>query len=174
MQQFTDEQGVQWDVKINAYTAQRVRETCDPQFLFDDDPKQLTSLRLARDPILFCQVLYVLTEKQRKERGVETEEDFCEHLTGDTIDQALEAFIAAWLNFTRKRDREVIAAVVEKTEQMEQKARQAAIEKINDPTLEKHLLAEMQANIDREVDRVLTQSESATATPASSESTPAS
>ena len=54
--------------------------------------------RVANDPILLCDILWVLCEQQAKADGV-TDEDFGSSLAGDSIETATRAFLDELVDF---------------------------------------------------------------------------
>ncbi|MFO7971921.1 MAG: hypothetical protein R6U40_09240, partial [Desulfobacterales bacterium] len=115
--------------------------------------------RLADDPVLLVDVLYVLCEEQAQRDGV-SDEDFGRGLRGDALDAAARAFLEALADFCPSRKARLIRGLVEKGG----KAEEAILARA-----EKMLAS-------GEIDRILTGSPSpkpSTGSPDSSASTPA-
>jgi len=167
MPTFRDNKDREWDIAIDAPMAMKIRADCDPKFLLNDNAEDNTYTRLATDPVLLCRVVYLLCEKQRKEREV-SEESFYMEVMGKAIDRATEAMLAAIINFTPARTREILQAVASITA-MQGKAINLALQKISDPALQEKFIAELAANLDM---GAVMPSANVTATPVSAESTP--
>lgn len=112
MPAFRDNKDREWELFIDAPTAMKIRNDCDQRFLLNDNAEDNTYARLAGDPVLLCRVVYLLCEKQRKEREV-SEESFYREVLGKAIDRATEAMLEAIINFTPARIGEVLQAVAQ-------------------------------------------------------------
>ncbi len=164
MAQFKDKNGEEWQINIDARKIQRIRADCDKNFLLNDSAQDSTYRRMQDDEVILCVVIYLLCEKQRESRAT-SDADFYANLDGDAIDNATEALLETILNFTRKKKRKVMKAVVEKSDSLEDKAMELAMAKINDPKLEEELLEKLKDRIDADVQKVLTELENVTDTP---------
>jgi hypothetical protein len=136
MATFTDAEGRDWTITIDAPTILAIREDCDPQFLLHDDGEQNTYTRLVADPVLLCRVVFLLCAKERKERAI-TEADFYASVIGDAIDGAVEAVLAAIVNFTPRRRRAILEAVAAKSNTLQDMATARALTKLADPAVAK-------------------------------------
>lgn len=67
--------------------------------------------RLADDPILLCDVLYVLCRQQAEERKI-TDEDFGRGLAGDALGEATKAMLAELADFFREPQRSAVKEAV--------------------------------------------------------------
>src|SRR5689334_4376134 len=119
-----------WSLRLDAPTITRVRQECDPEFLQANEAYK-TFERVASDPVLLCRVIYLLCEKERKERKIE-EENFYLHVlgSGDAIEQAAEALKDAILSFTPPRMRGLLTASAAKNERIRQIATDKALARI--------------------------------------------
>lgn len=127
MRTFTDKAKREWTVDLNITTVKHVMDALEVNLAQLDE--QLL-VRLSDDPILLCNVIYVLCREQTNEKGI-SDEDFGRALGGDSIDAATKALMAELVDFTRSpARRQMWKAVVEKLEK---------IRKIAATTIEKHV-----------------------------------
>lgn len=172
MARFTDNDGREWEILLDAPTAIRIREDCDEAFLKDDfNPgKASTYQRMQEDPVLLCRVVYLLCEQQIKERGM-TDRQFYLSVLGDAIDRATEALLQAIVNFTPRRDRQMMEALVGQGE-MQREAIEQAIAKVDNPEIREKVKQAVTEMVEQRVATMLTRLNTVTASPESSESTP--
>ena len=90
MVKFTDKRKRDWIINVDAANIQNVREA-----LGVDLGNRNSFKRLARDPSLLCNVLFVLCEEQAKERGVSDVQFGRLLATGNVIAHATKALIEA-------------------------------------------------------------------------------
>ena len=104
MKTFTDGKGRVWEVELNVRQMKRVRDILGVDLVnviqTDKDGAIATDTidRVANDPILLCDILWVLCEGQAKASGV-TDEDFGSSLAGDSIADATRAFLDELVDF---------------------------------------------------------------------------
>ena len=104
MKTFTDNKGRTWEVELNVRQMKRVRDILGVDLVnviqTDKDGAIATDTidRVANDPILLCDILWVLCEGQAKASGV-TDEDFGSSLAGDSIEEATRAFLDELVDF---------------------------------------------------------------------------
>lgn len=130
---WTDEAGNVWSTRITVNTIRRVRERLSINLLaiFEGD---LLS-RIADDPELLVNVIYVVCEPTAEERGI-SDEAFGELLVGDTIEQAASALIEGLCGFFPRGRREVLKKMWSKTNQTQARAMQMVDRKIDSPQVE--------------------------------------
>lgn len=114
---FQDSQGREWPVTITVATVQRVR--ADTGFDLGSAMKPQGIDKLSSDFALFGDVLYAIC-RPACERAQITKEKFLDELTGDVLDQATRAFLAALVSFcpspeTRKALEKLLRASDEAT-----------------------------------------------------------
>lgn len=114
---FKDSQGREWPVTITVATVQRVRT--DTGFDLGSALKPDGIDKLAGDFALFGDILYSIC-RPACERAQIPKEKFLEELTGDVLDQATKAFLAALVSFcpspeTRKALEKLLRASDEAT-----------------------------------------------------------
>ena len=104
MRQFTDTKGRVWDVELNVRQMKRVRDVLGIDLVNviqagkDGAVATDTLDRVANDPILLVDILWVLCEGQAKAAGV-TDDDFGSSLAGDSIADATRAFLDELVDF---------------------------------------------------------------------------
>ncbi|MCX5685684.1 MAG: hypothetical protein NT049_18660 [Planctomycetota bacterium] len=96
MKTFTDSQGRSWSVVVNVSAIKRVRHALDVNLL-DVAGGDLLS-RLAGDPCLLVDVLYVLCKAETDAKGV-GDEDFGRAMVGGALDAASSALMEELLDF---------------------------------------------------------------------------
>ena len=106
MPKFKDMEGREWMVNLNVTVLKRIRSDLDFDPLDIDGGKALEKMMF--DPVLLCNVLFLVCEKQAIDKGV-TDEQFGESLGGDSIDDATKAYCEALADFTRNpRQRKIL------------------------------------------------------------------
>ena len=104
MKAFTDAKGRSWEIELNIRQMKRVRDILGVDLVNviqtnkDGSVATDTIDRVANDPILLCDILWVLCEQQAKLAGV-TDEDFGSSLAGDSIETATRAFLDELVDF---------------------------------------------------------------------------
>ena len=104
MRQFTDTKERVWDVELNVRQMKRVRDALGIDLVNviqagkDGAVATDTLDRVANDPILLVDILWVLCEGQAKAAGV-TDDDFGSSLAGDSIADATRAFLDELVDF---------------------------------------------------------------------------
>jgi len=111
MATFTDAAGREWVVDIDVDALRRVRKRLDLNLM--DAIGGPTLERLADDPVLLVDVLYVLCEDQADRDGV-SDEEFGRAMRGDALDAAARAFLEALADFCPKRKARLIRGLVER------------------------------------------------------------
>lgn len=164
MPEFVDKSQRTWEVTLDAPTCMVIRKECDPDFLKDINPHQpSTFARLAGDPVLLCNIIYLICRKQMIDRGV-SQEEFYTGVMGSVIDDATSALKQAIVNFSPKRTREMLE-MFQQQDRVEAEMTRKAMARLDSP--------EVKAQFESKLDSLLTSFLSATDTPDSSESTPA-
>ena len=104
MRQFTDTKERVWDVELNVRQMKRVRDILGIDLVNviqagkDGAVATDTLDRVANDPILLVDILWVLCEGQAKAAGV-TDDDFGSSLAGASISDATRAFLDELVDF---------------------------------------------------------------------------
>lgn len=170
MAAFKDVNGRDWLLELDAPTIRTVRQECEGIDLADTEGKSYQ--RLADNVVLLVDVLWVLCREQAAAKQT-TQQMFAKAIVGQAIESATAAMLAAITDFFPPRHRQLLTTVANKNEAMRNLGIARALEKIGDPALEQRIMAGLEAKMDAEIQRVLMQLESATVSPASSESVPA-
>ena len=128
--------------------------------------------KLASDPVLLVDVLWVLCRDQCTQAGIDAKH-FGESLVGDAIDAASTALIMARADFSPARMRKLILQTMETSERIRAKTAEMAAARLGDPSIEARILAAAESQLMKEMEAALTRLESATNSLDSSASTPA-
>lgn len=114
MHKFKDCEGREWGIAVNVSSVKRVKDALQLDLLAVADGKLLTEL--SDDPLLLCNVLYVLCEKQCEAIGV-SDEQFGEGLAGDAIADATKALMEELVDFFPPGRREILSRALAKVQQ---------------------------------------------------------
>ena len=104
MRRFTDTKGRAWELELNVRQMKRVRDILGIDLVNiistgkDGAVATDTLDRVASDPILLVDILWVLCEGQAKSAGV-TDDDFGSSLAGESIADATRAFLDELVDF---------------------------------------------------------------------------
>ncbi|HUX15214.1 MAG TPA: hypothetical protein VMW52_02010 [Phycisphaerae bacterium] len=159
MAEFRDNEGRSWPVIFTTATFKRVHAALDVdlgRMVSDGSIYEV----LADDPILLCNMLYVVCKPDADKRGL-SDEDFGRGLAGDVIDDAITALMEGLIDFFPKARRRLHRKALAAFATLEKKALEKAEAMIDSGELEK------------EIDRRLASLSSATGSEESPESTPA-
>lgn len=181
MATFTDKKGREWLISLDGPTVQEVRsETCDiatckhrPLSQAGCGGVDLADLTgktfelLDQDMCLLVNVLWLLCRDQAVSKGV-SETDFGRGLAGDSIAEATKALVKACCDFLPPTKRQYLERTEAKRVRMAELALERGIQKIEDPETEARLLANLDNKLEQRLQSQLTQSNSASSTPASS------
>jgi len=147
MQTFQDNQGRPWEVELNVHALKRVSGTLDVDLLTVMDGGEDSLLeRLVVDPVLLCDVIYVLCRPQADKEKI-SDEDFGRAMAGDAIDAATTAFLEELVNFFPKARRAVLRKALQKVKKLEEMALKAAAKVLDSKTLENKMKAELAAKL---------------------------
>lgn len=127
MPAFTDAERRQWVVHIDVNALRRVRDRLDLNLM--DIVGGPTLDRVAEDPVLLVDILYVLCEPAAAERGVSVEA-FGESLRGDVLDAAVTALLEALADFCPSQKGRLLRQLVEKGKAFEAQMLEAAEKRI--------------------------------------------
>lgn len=117
MKSFKDTEGREWMISLNVTTIKRVRDLCGIDLLQSFGSAALE--KLASDPIMLCDLLFVLCRDDAEKRNV-SDEDFGMALGGDALNDATTAFLAELVNFTpNPRRREILQKAFAKMQEVE-------------------------------------------------------
>ncbi|MGC1272619.1 MAG: hypothetical protein WBC44_02840 [Planctomycetaceae bacterium] len=138
MHTFTDTAGRAWSVVINVDAIRRVRARLDVNLLDAIEGRLLE--RLVGDPVLLCDVLFVLVEPEAIAKQV-TDEEFGRSLGGDVLEAATTALLEELVDFFPSGRRAVFRKALDKLQALEQMALATANERLDSDELERQMAA---------------------------------
>ena len=144
MKQFVDNAGRSWGITINVDAIRRVRDSLNVDLLAAVEGKLIE--RLVNDPILLCDVIYVICKSEVDQRGV-TDEDFGRAMAGDAIDQATASLLEELVSFFPKGRRELLTKALGKFRQLESKAISLVDQQLDDPQMEQQVLSQLKERL---------------------------
>jgi len=138
MARFKDNAGRTWPVIINVDAVKRVKETLK----FDDRPLNLMTCvedgeflaRLAADPVLLCDLIFVVCKPDADAQGV-TDTDFGRAMAGDAIEHATDAFLEALVEFFPAKKRRLLGKALAKLSEFQDLAIEHAEKELENPAL---------------------------------------
>ncbi|HNO80605.1 MAG TPA: hypothetical protein PKN33_21365 [Phycisphaerae bacterium] len=134
MKQFTDNAGRTWTIAINVDAIKRVKGLLDVNLLEIVEGTLIE--RLIRDPVLLCDVVYVICKPEADAQNV-TDEDFGRAMAGDAIEHATKAVLEELVGFSPSpRDRANLTRVLETTWRVMDRARDMVEAKLTSNELE--------------------------------------
>ena len=163
MKTFSDRRGRTWEVELNVSQMKRVRSALGVDLVnviaVNSDGALKTTLidDIVNDPCLLVDILWVICEKQAKAEGV-TDEDFGAALAGDAIEDATRAFLDELVDFFPGARRLFLKKAVDLARKFAGQMAETLKEALESPELEAMVLK--------------AESQPATASPESAESTP--
>ena len=104
MRTFKDNKGRTWEIALNVWQMKRLRDTLGIDLVnvigtsADGNVRVDTIDRIASDPCLLVDILWVVCERQANAEGVK-DEDFGASLAGDSIEDATRAFLDELVDF---------------------------------------------------------------------------
>jgi hypothetical protein len=135
MKTFTDNAGRTWTIAINVDAIKRVKGLLDVNLLEVVEGTLIE--RLIRDPILLCDVVYVVCKPEADEKRV-SDEDFGRAMAGDAIEHATKALLEELVGFSPSpRDRANLQRVLETTWRVMDKARDLVEARLTSEELER-------------------------------------
>ena len=149
MRQFTDTKERVWDVELNVRQMKRVRDVLGIDLVNviqagkDGAVATDTLDRVANDPILLVDILWVLCEGQAKAAGV-TDDDFGSSLAGDSISDATRAFLDELVDFFPGASRLFLKKAVDLARKYETENLEVLEKALNSPEFEERLKTSLQ------------------------------
>ena len=144
MRQFTDTKERVWEVELNVRQMKRVRDALGIDLVNviqagrDGTVATDTLDRVANDPILLVDILWVLCEGQAKAAGV-TDDDFGSSLAGDSISDATRAFLDELVDFFPGARRLFLKKAVDLARKYETENAEILEKALNSPEFEERL-----------------------------------
>ena len=146
MHVFKDSKGRSWEVVLDVRQVRRVRaalgiDLANVIALSKDGAVDVGVVdRIANDPCLLADVLWVLVEGQAKEDGV-TDEAFGASLAGDSIEEAARAFLDELVDFFPGAKRLFLKKAVELSRKFAGETEAVLKEALESPELERAVAA---------------------------------
>ncbi len=144
MRTFNDNAGRTWTLAVNVDAVRRVRSIVNVDLLEAVEGKLIE--KLVGDPILLCDVIYVICKPEADQRSI-TDEDFGRSMAGDAIDHATTSLLEELVDFFPKSRRALLTKALGKFRQLETKAIQLVDKQLDDPKLEEKVLGQLQQKL---------------------------
>jgi hypothetical protein len=138
MHSFNDTQGRPWTITLNVDAIRRVRSVLNVNLLEAIEGKLLE--RLITDPVLLCDILFVIVQPEAISKGV-SDEDFGRALGGDVLDVATTALLEELVDFFPSAKRTVFRKALTKLKQLETLAIETATQRLESSELEDRMKA---------------------------------
>lgn len=139
MHTFKDINGRQWPVVINVNTITRVRAMAGGFDLLAIVNDRDAIASLLEDPVRLVEVLYAVCQPEADKSQI-TPEAFGEALgNGDVIEQAALELIGELADFFPKHRREPLKKALQKLQQVQIKASELAIKRIESPEMDRQI-----------------------------------
>ena len=138
MHTFSDTQGRPWTITLNVDAIRRVRSVLNINLLDAIEGKLLE--RLITDPVLLCDILFVVIQPQAITHGI-SDEDFGRSLGGDVLDVATTALLEELVDFFPSAKRTVFRKALIKLKQLETLAIETATQRLESSELEERMKA---------------------------------
>jgi ribosomal protein S7 len=140
MHVFTDATGRNWTITINVAALKKIKALTGVNLLelLDNNLEGLSAL--LSDVVKLVDILYVLCKDQADTLGI-SDEDFGRALGGDSLEQAVDAFLEEFVDFfPNRRAREALRKMLSKGKTITEKAMQQALEKIEQVNIENEVM----------------------------------
>ena len=144
MKTFTDNKDRVWEVELNIRQMKRVRDVLGIDLVNvisankDGTVSTDTLERVANDPILLVDILWVLCEGQAKTAGV-TDDVFGSSLAGDSISEATRAFLDELVDFFPGARRAILKKAVGLARRYEEENAAALEKALESPEFEERM-----------------------------------
>ena len=146
MHKFKDNNGKEWCLSLTVGSVRRVRDIAGVDLL--DSSENGGLIKIATDPIALTDAIYAACKPDADAAGV-SQDQFCDAMFGDCIEQATAAMIEAVTDFIpNPKDRENLRALMRQRNQTLEKGREKIASLIANGSLD--------TDIDAELNRLLT------------------
>lgn len=143
MRKFKDTNGHEWTIAITVDAIKRVRSMLDVDLLSIIEGKLIE--RLYRDPVLLCDIVYVVCKPEADQAGI-ADEEFGRAMAGDAIEHATKALLDDLVDFSPSpKDRANIGRVIKATWDAIDKAQDLVGAKLDEGILDTVLMEAMRA-----------------------------
>ena len=145
MRVFKDKNDFSWEIEVNISALKRVKSYLDLNLLDIFKQNQETQKfelleKISEDPILLVDLLFVLCEKQVKERKMSTE-DFANVFSGEVIENAVNSLLYEIIDFFPETKKAVLKKILDTGKKMQGEAEKLILEKLDNVNLEQMLKA---------------------------------
>ena len=151
MRSFKDNRDRTWTIALNVWEVKRIRSILGIDLAnvitLDKDGKVQVDLidRIANDPCLLVDILWVLVGSEAKERGV-ADVDFGSALAGDAITEATRAFLDELVDFFPGAKRLFLAKAVDLARKFDGEMTEALAKALEDPAFERRIRESMNSS----------------------------
>ncbi len=151
MRTFKDGKGRTWEVALNVWQMKRIRDALGIDLVnvisTGDDGSVKVDLvdRIANDPVLLVDILWVLCERSAKSAGV-TDEDFGSSLAGDSIEEATRAFLDELVDFFPGARRLFLKKAVDLARKYTAETKDVLAKALEDPELTRRVEESMRSS----------------------------
>ena len=151
MQIFKDREGREWQVVLNVFQMKRVRAALGIDLVnvieLDREGNVKVELidRIANDPCLLVDILWVLVQDQARTLNV-TDEQFGTALAGDAIENATKAFLDELVDFFPGAKRLFLKKAVDLARKFGGEWNEVLEKALEDPELEKRIRESMNSS----------------------------
>ena len=140
MKTFKDNAGRTWTVDVNIATVKRVKSLLKIDLTDAVEGKLLD--RFILDPILLCDVIYVICKPEADKEKI-TDEQFGLAMAGDAIEHATEALLEELIEFFPELKRPALRAALGMFQTLQEKGAEFTVKYLNDPEFEKAMDQEL-------------------------------
>jgi len=151
MKTFVDNVNRTWSIAINIAAVKRVKDLLDIDLLEVLDGALLE--KLASDPVLLCDCIYVLCLTEADARNV-SDEEFGQAMAGEAIDRAACAFMEELTDFFPSAKRRILQKALAKLKTLEERIEGAATQRLDSGIIEQLIEREL-AKSDQELAAIL-------------------
>jgi hypothetical protein len=130
MHSFRDADGRAWNLDVTIPVLRRVRDALGVELLDLADPKSDLFRKVARDPVLLCDMLFVLCQKAAEAESV-ADEQFGRALRGDALEAATDALMRAIADFFPSGRKAILTSLLDKMSEYDKRAEAAILERLN-------------------------------------------
>lgn len=138
MKTFQDNAGRTWTVTVNVDGLKRARSLLGVNLLEVVEGGLLE--RLISDPVLLCDVVYVLCKPETDAKGV-SDQEFGRAMAGDAIEHATTALLEELVAFFPFARRSLLQKALGKLRELEARALEVAGKRLESPELEAEMTA---------------------------------
>ena len=148
MHTFQDKNGKKWSIELNVGTAKRVRSECGIDLvnvitLTREGKLEATALeRLADDPVLLVDCLFVLCREQAGEAGLD-DFGFAALFDATAVESASDALMEEIINFSRPAKRKALEKIYQTARRFAEKMDRKLDETLDNPTFAAEIESEL-------------------------------